>query len=394
MKQKAQSKKISRRRFLETAAKAAVVASTGAAFGGICRVPFGERRAEAAPAGQTKGYIATREAMYYQKLDQRKVKCKLCPRGCVVGSNERGYCGVRENRNGTYYTLVYGNPCTINVDPLEKKPILHMTPGTRALSVATAGCNLNCKYCQNWQMAQSRPEETRNYELPPSGLVASAKAAGRKLIAFDFTEPVVFYEYVIDTAKLARKAGLKIAVCTAAYIEPEPLVELCKYVDMFKVDLKGIDDEFYGDVCAGRVGPVKLATQILKREGVWFELVNLIVPTKNDKDSQVSALVDWVKEDLGTEVPLTFSRFEPMYQYKNLPPTSVETVERARLIAVQKGLKYVYLGNVPASSTGRNTYCPECGKLLVQRLIYDVKQNKISKGKCPYCEAKIPGIWD
>ena len=352
--------------------------------------------AVASPAAEgvaRKGYIARREAQFYDKLPGGRVRCRLCPRECEVGEGERGYCGVRENRGGKYYTLVYGNPCALRSDPIEKKPILHALPGSRALSLGTAGCNLNCKYCQNWQMSQSPPENTTNHIVPPEAAAKAAKAAGAKFVAFNYTEPVVFIEYVLDTARAARRLGLKTAVCTAAYIRAEPMRELCHAVDVMKIDLKGFSEKFYHDICQGTLEPVLEAIVAAKKSGVWLELVNLVVPTINDDMAEIAKMCRWIAENVGRDVPLTFSRFTPMYQLKHLPATPMSTVERARKVARAAGLRYVYLGNVSAATTARNTYCPVCGKLLVQRLVYEVRENRIRAGRCPFCGTKIAGMW-
>ncbi|HID07171.1 MAG TPA: AmmeMemoRadiSam system radical SAM enzyme, partial [Armatimonadetes bacterium] len=337
--------KLTRRQFLQSALMH--VAGVGIACIGVdCAIagafaPFHRRL--------RKGLIKTREAMHYQRLTGRRVQCRLCPRQCIVSEGERGYCGVRENRAGTYYSLVYGNPCVIRTDPIEKKPILHVSPGSKVFTVATAGCNLNCKYCQNWQISQARPEDTSNYNLPPDELVAVAQRAKFKFIAFDYTEPVVFYEYVLDTAKLARKAGLRVIVASACFIQPKAMQLLCQHIDVLKVDLKGFSEKFYRDVCSGKLHPVLQSAKLAKRTGVWVELVNLIVPSLNDDLTEIKQMCEWIRTELGDDVPITFSRFYPAYRLRNLPPTPVSTVMTAKRIAERMGLRFVYVGNVPAS---------------------------------------------
>jgi len=282
----------------------------------------------------------------------------------------------------------------IHNDPIEKKPILHALPGSKTLTLATAGCNLNCKYCQNWEFSQSRPEDTVNHALTPEQAVAAAKNGGLTFIAFDYTEPVVFYEYVYDTARLAREKGLRTVMASACYIRPIPLKMLCPYLDVLKVDLKGFTETFYWEICRGQLAPVLEAAQLAQEEGVWVELVHLIVPTLNDDLNRIWQMCRWIVSHLGPDVPLTFSRFYPMYQLRNLPPTPLSTLERAKQVAEEVGLRFVYLGNVPAASTGRNTYCPRCGKLLIQRIVYEVKQNRLRNGRCPACKTPIPGVWE
>lgn len=334
----------------------------------------------------------TREAMYYEKLPNHTVECKLCPKKCRIGDVERGYCGNRENRKGTYYTLVYGNPCAIHIDPIEKKPFSHFLPKSKAFSLSTAGCNFACKFCQNWQLSQARPEQTNNYDLPPERVVAVAKQENCEAIAYTYGEPVVFYEYMLDTCKLARKAGIKNVIVSNGYINQKPLEELCKYLDAVKIDIKAITNKFYHTICDGTLEPVLNTLKLLKKIGIWFEMVYLVIPTLNDKKEEFEKLGIWIKENLGPFIPLHFSRFYPLYLLKNLPPTPVKTLEQARDICLNLGLKYVYIGNVPGHQA-ENTYCHNCNKLLVKRFGYTILENEIQKGKCKFCGQQIPGVW-
>ncbi len=333
-----------------------------------------------------------KEAMFYEKLKENEIRCKLCPKECEIGDRERGWCGVRENREGTYYTMVYGNPCSAYPDPIEKKPFFHFLPGTWAFSIATAGCNLNCKFCQNWEISQVRPEETRNFRLPPADVVAAAKESNCKSIAYTYTEPTVYYEYMLDTAKLGRKSGLKSVVISAGYISPEPMKVLCETVDAVKIDLKSLRSKFYNEICAGELQPVLEALKILRDSGVWYEIVYLVVPSLNDSDEELKDTARWVYENLGPDVPLHLSRFYPMYQLRNLPPTDPKRLTSAREMAMDIGLNYVYVGNV-SGDPGESTYCPKCGKTLVKRVRYFIRQNDIVDGKCRWCSEKIPGLW-
>ncbi|MEW6096337.1 MAG: AmmeMemoRadiSam system radical SAM enzyme [bacterium] len=334
----------------------------------------------------------TREARYYKKLPNQTVQCTLCPKKCKIGDVERGYCGNRENRKGTYYTLVYGNPCAIHIDKIEKKPFFHYLPGNSAFSLSTAGCNFVCKFCQNWQISQSRPEQTNNYDLPPEKLVFIVKQKECKVIAYTYGEPVVFYEYMLDTCKLGRKEGLKNVIISNGYINQEPMEELCHYLDAVKIDLKAITKKFYQEICDGTLEPVLNTLKLLKKLGMWFEVVYLVIPTLNDKKEEFKELGIWIKENLGSFIPLHFSRFYPLYLLTNLPPTPVETLEQARNICLELGLKYVYIGNVPGHP-GENTYCHKCNKLLIDRMGYDVLKNEIRAGKCKFCGQEIPGVW-
>ena len=333
-----------------------------------------------------------REARFYEKLPYKKIKCKLCPRECVIDDRERGYCGVRENRGGVYYTLVYSRVCASHIDPIEKKPLFHFAPGTLAYSVATAGCNVNCKMCQNWDISQVRPEQVRNTELPPRQVVALARQSGCASIAYTYSEPVVFCEYVLDTAQAGRAAGVKSAVVTGGYIQEEPLKHLCARVDAIKVDLKAFSEKFYKEVVNGELKPVLQALATIRKQGTWNEIVYLAVPGLNDSDPEFQGLARWVNAELGPDVPLHFTRFYPNYLLKDLPPTPLTTLERAKAIADAEGLHYVYIGNVPGHPA-ENTWCPKCRRVVVERAGFVVKTMRLEQGRCPYCGLTIPGRW-
>ncbi len=319
-------------------------------------------------------------------------QCQLCPRRCVLEEGQRGNCRARLNSGGKMKTLVYGKPCAVHVDPIEKKPMYHMCPASLAFSIATAGCNLHCKFCQNWEISQSEPEKTRNYDLPPEEVVREALKNKCGSIAYTYSEPVIFYEYMYDTCKAARQKGVKNVVVTAGFINPEPLSELCAVVDAVKVDLKAMTDEFYGTVCFGWLSPVLETLKILRQKNVWTEIVHLVIPTLNDKKEDLSRLVDWILTNLGPDVPLHFSRFWPQYQLKNLPPTPIETLDMAWRMARRMGVRYAYVGNIP-DHEGNNTYCPNDGKLLIGRKGYSVVENNMDAGRCKFCGTMIPGIW-
>jgi len=332
------------------------------------------------------------EAKYYEKLPHRKIKCKLCPRECVIDDRERGYCGVRENRGGTYYTLVHSRVCAANIDPVEKKPFFHFLPGSLACSVATAGCNVNCKMCQNWDISQSRPEQVRNTYLPPRDLVAMAREGRCASVAYTYSEPVVFFEYVVDAGVAVRAAGIRSIVVSNGYIQREPLLEMCKRVDAVKIDLKAFSERFYRDVVIGELKPVLETLVTLRKAGMWTEIVYLVIPTLNDSDQEFGALAKWVKSALGSDIPVHFSRYHPEYLLKNLPPTPLATLERAKAICDAEGLQYVYIGNVP-SHPAENTYCPKCRKAVVERTGFLIRSLNLSHGKCRYCQNPIPGVW-
>jgi pyruvate formate lyase activating enzyme len=320
------------------------------------------------------------------------VRCSLCPHRCVLAEGERGLCRVRENRGGKLYTFVYGNPCALHIDPIEKKPFYHFLPGTLAFSLATAGCSLRCQYCQNHDISQHSPEELQNYDAPPEAVVGASLQQGAQSVAYTYSEPIVFYEYMLDTARLARRAGLRNAVISAGYVNPEPLRELCRTVDAIKIDLKGNNEDFYREVCGGTLEPVLTTIRTIHEMGVHLEIVNLVVPSLNDDPSELRALVEWVMDTVGPDVPLHFSRFHPNYQLTNLPPTPVETLEVARQAALDAGLHYVYLGNVPGHE-GNHTYCPNCGRMIIERAGMATIAVNLVDGRCGYCDTPIAGVW-
>jgi pyruvate formate lyase activating enzyme len=320
------------------------------------------------------------------------VQCNLCPQRCIIADGERGTCRVRENRGGRLYSVVYGNPCAVHVDPIEKKPFYHFLPTALTFSLATAGCNLRCLYCQNWTISQVPPEQTQNMDLPPEEVVRYAQQSKAPVIAYTYSEPTIFYEYMLATARLAREAGLRNIVISAGFINPDPLRELCATVDAIKIDLKGYDEDFYREVCGAELGPVLEAIRTIYESGIHLEIVNLVVPTLNDGLEQLGALAQWVARDLSPDVPLHFSRFQPQYKLTNLPPTPVERLERAREIALEAGVRFVYIGNVPGHA-GNNTYCPACGRAIIVRQGFAVQEYHLKNGACAYCGQPIPGIW-
>jgi len=332
------------------------------------------------------------EASFYKRLNANIIRCEICPNECEVKPGERGFCGIRENRGGKYYLITHSRPCSMNIDPIEKKPLFHFYPGERAFSIATAGCNIACKFCQNWEISQYRPEEVPYTKAGPSEIAEMAYKSGCKTIAYTYSEPVVFYEFMRDTAIEGNKRGIKSVVITNAYINERPLTELMKVVGAIKVDFKAFNDSFYHNVCKGELKPVLRSMELIARAGIHLEIVHLTIPTLNDSEKEIREMAKWIKSNLGEFVPLHFTRFHPMYKLKNLPPTPPSTIIRAREIAMSEGLKYVYTGNLPGND-GENTYCHKCGKLLIKRLGFYIKENKIKDGKCPYCSQKIPGVF-
>ncbi len=320
---------------------------------------------------------------------------------CLIEPGQSGECRVRVNIDGVLRTVVYGFPCSIHIDPIEKKPLFHFLPSSRIFSVATVGCNLHCRNCQNWEISQANPEDTvALFPLgkkwgrwwPPEELIRWAKRYACLSLAYTYTDPVIFYEYTYDTAKLAKESNMRSVLVTAGYINEDPWKQLLKYVDATNIDLKGITDDFYRRVCSGTLKPVQNALILAKASGILVEVTNLIIPTLNDKPEEIRQLARWLKANLGGETPLHFSRFFPKYKMRHLPPTSLKTLDMAREIAMSEGLQYVYIGNIQ-SKVGQNTYCPGCSRLLIERTGYTILQNQLKDGRCPDCGKEIYGVW-
>ncbi len=380
-------RKISRRQFCKYVVQAGIGISVSPLL-----VEILKRTAFAKPVSGQKGFLNKKEAMFYEKIDETTIQCHLCPRNCTLPNKVRGFCRAREPENGKHYSLVYSNPTAVHVDPIEKKPLFHFLPATQAFSVATAGCNFRCKFCQNWEISQFSPEETVNYFLPPKKLVEAAISYNCTTIAYTYTEPSIFYEYMLDTAKIAYKKGVKNIYHSNGSLNPEPLKLLTKYLDGANVDLKGFDKKFYKKICAGYLDTVLETLKILKENNVHLEITNLIIPTLNDNSKIIKEMCKWIKINLGDDIPIHFSRFYPHYKLKNLPPTPVKTLEDARKTALDVGLKFVYIGNVPGHKA-ENTYCPKCKKVLIRRIGYRILENNIVNGRCKFCKEKIPGVW-
>ncbi len=339
-----------------------------------------------------KALQSLHEAMYYNTMGGESVKCDLCPHRCMLKNGDRGFCRVRKCLNGKLYSLVYELPCAVHVDPIEKKPVYHMLPTSKSFSIATAGCNSRCKFCQNWQISQFGPEYTNNIKLSCAEAVSRAARAGCRSIAYTYSEPNVFYEYMLDTSIAAKKKGIKNIWVTGGMINPKPLRELAKYMDAANIDFKAYDDDYLRNTCAQNLDTLTTTVKLAKDNGIWIELTNLIVPTLNDDPGKIKEMALWIKANVGKGTPLHFSRFTPMYKLKNLPPTPVETLRTARKIAMDAGLEYVYIGNVPGDEAN-STYCPSCKKMIVRRRGYLVSNIEITGSRCRFCNHTIPGIW-
>jgi len=331
-------------------------------------------------------------AMWYDKLAGGLVHCRLCPNDCRLSEGETGICRARMNLGGELYSMVYGKIASAHVDPIEKKPFFHVLPGSTAFSIATPGCNMRCLFCQNWEISQAFPWEVRTSDAPPEQVVEAAVRSGARSIAFTYTEPTIFYEYMYDIARLAKQRGLKTVVISNGYINQEPLRALLPFIDAYKVDFKAFNPEFYTDLTGGSLEPVLASMKTIREQGVWLEIVTLLVPGRNDSEAEVRSLSRWIRENLGPDVPLHFSRFHPQHKMLDSPPTPVETVIRARRIALDEGLHFVYTGNV-AYPPGETTYDPASGEAAIERRGHFVVRNNMKGGRGPGGSA-IPGIWE
>lgn len=332
-----------------------------------------------------------KEALFYKKLKKNVVQCQLCPNFCVLKENGLGKCLARKNIEGKLISLSYGKPVAMHVDLIEKKPLYHLLPGTKSFSIGTAGCTLKCLFCQNVEIAHANPDQFHTKFIEPKQIVQLAKENNCKSISYTYTEPVTQIEYVLDIAKLARKNKIKNVIVSNGYINEKPLKLLCKYIDATNIDLKGFTDEFYNKNCLGKLKPVLNALKILKKNKVWLEITNLIIPRLNNNPIEIEKMCKWIKNNLD-DVPLHFSRFFPMYKLTNKEETSAKTLENAYNIAKKQGVKYVYIGNI--KSDRENTYCHKCNSLLIERNGYSIIKNNIKNNSCYKCNVKIPGIFN
>lgn len=332
-----------------------------------------------------------KEAFFYKKLKSGEILCELCPHFCLIRDKDCGRCGVRINKEGKLYSLVYGRVAAMHIDPIEKKPIYHFYPGSRVFSFATQGCNLSCRYCQNYSISQLKPfYHVWGEEMTPEQIVKIAIKERCIGIAYTYTEPTIFYEFMLDCAKLAKKNGLKNVLVSNGFINLDPLKRLSRYIDAANIDIKSIENKFYEENCNGRVKPVLECVKFLHKTGIWTEITNLIIPGQNDKKENIEKLVKWILENLGKEVPLHFSAFYPCFEMMNISKTPEKTLKMAKRIAETRGIDYVYIGNV---NLDNNTYCSNCKKILIKRKNYNVEKINIEKKKCLYCKEKISGIF-
>ena len=333
----------------------------------------------------------SKEALFYTATSSG-LQCLKCPHGCVLAGGESGLCRNRVNIRGRLFSTAYGNPCAVHIDPIEKKPLFHFLPSSQAFSIAAAGCNLRCLNCQNWEISQHSPGETENADMMPEKVVAECARAGCASIAYTYSEPVTFYEYVLDTATIAHKHGIRNVFKSSGYINEAPLRKLCRVIDAANIDLKGFDDGVYLRLNSARLDPVLRTLQVLRDEGVWLEITNLIIPTWTDDMDTVKRMTEWLCVHGLQDAPLHFSRFAPLYKLNQLPATPVGTLEKARASAITAGLRYVYIGNVPGHEA-ENTYCPRCGAVAMERRGFTVLRKEIANGKCRGCGERLPGVW-
>jgi pyruvate formate lyase activating enzyme len=391
-------KTFSRRQFLYCGAGLLCSAVSARAFW-----PFSEKTGMAAGPADIRGHVFkgdapetlwkwSHEGFLYTKLNDKLVMCGICPHRCLLSPGDRSVCRSKVNMDGTLYSLTYGNPCSANVDPIEKKPLYHFRPRSNAFSIATAGCNFRCLNCQNWEISQAKPHEVRHYELFPADVVKVAQQSKCLSIAYTYSEAVTFFEYMIDTARLARENGVFNLWVSNGYINREPLLALCKVLDAANVNLKSYSDAIYRKLNGGRLQPVLDTFKTLHEQRIHFEVTNLVVPGYVDDDEMVKKMCGWILENLGPDYPLHFLRFFPKYKLDRLPSTPVSTLIRFRKLAMSEGIHYVYVGNA-SYPEGNNTYCHHCKKLLVERTGYFIPTYNLDKNRCKFCKTVIPGRW-
>jgi len=334
-----------------------------------------------------------KEAMFYVKEEEQKVRCNLCNHHCLIMPGKHGICGVRENRDGVLYSLVYGQVIARNIDPIEKKPLFHFHPGSKSYSIATVGCNFHCLFCQNYEISQLSKDEKRiaGESFPPEEVVAAAEKLKCQSISYTYTEPTIFFEYAYDSARLANERGIKNVFVSNGYMSQEAIKTIQPYLHAANIDLKAYSEIFYKEISGGKLKPVLENLNLMKKLGIWVEVTTLIIPTLNDSEKELQEIADFIRTELGPETPWHVSRFHPMYRLTSVPSTPVQTVLKAREIGRKAGLYYVYSGNIPGQG-GENTYCHKCGDLLIERLGFTILQYNVIDAKCPKCHAEVHGV--
>ena len=347
------------------------------------------------PASRSPSPPAVVATDYWHRLEDGRIQCDVCPRACKLRNGQRGLCYVRGCENDAVVLYTYGRSSGFCVDPIEKKPLNHFLPGSAVLSFGTAGCNLACKFCQNWDMSKSREMDTLADSAMPETLAKAAEQLGCRSLAYTYNDPVIFLEYAIDTAQACHERGIKSVAVTAGYICDAPRERFFRYMDAANVDLKAFSERFYKRICGGHLQSVLETLQYLKDETpVWFELTTLLIPDENDSDQELHAMCEWIAEHLGPSVPLHFTAFHPDWKMRDKPPTPASTLQRARDIGLSKGLHYVYTGNVH-DSRGGSTYCPQCQTLVIERDWYELGRYRLDdRGSCQKCGTAIAGVFD
>jgi pyruvate formate lyase activating enzyme len=385
------SKKFSKREFIRYSlmgiASTALGAKASKLFPGQQGSPF-ENAAVPPVAGLWKW---SRESPYYV-VTAKGVRCQICPNNCILKEDQESICRTHVVKDDKLYTIAYGNPCSVHADPIEKKPLFHFLPTTKAYSIATAGCTLACLNCQNWEISQQSPKNTQNMDLMPAKVIEDCVSEGCRSVAYTYSEPIAFYEYTFDTARLARARGLKNLLISNGYVNEKPLRDLCKYLDAANINLKSFSEETYEKLNGGALQPVLNTLKTMKEEGVWLEITNLVVPGWTDKPEMTKQMCEWLVKNGFSDNPLHFLRFFPLYKLTSLPYTPQPVLERAREIAMKAGMKYVYIGNVPGTDY-ENTYCPGCKKAVVERRGFTILANNIRNSTCKFCGTKIAGVW-
>lgn len=333
-----------------------------------------------------------KEASYYINTPDGII-CQLCPRYCYLDDRKTGNCRTRIAKGNKLYSLSYNNLCSVNVDPIEKKPLYHFLPGTKSLSIATLGCVLHCKNCQNYTISQISPENIDGIDISPKLLMNKANSNGCRSISYTYTDPVAYYEYAYDCAKHAHSQQLRNVFISSGFINKEPLQDISKYLDAANIDLKSFNDHTYEKIFGGKLETVLNSIKILNKANVWLELTYLIIPTINDILDEIKQMCDWLCENGLDKYPLHFSRFFPYYKLDHLNPTPIKIMYEARQVAIESGIKYVYLGNIQDEEVN-NTFCPKCNKLLISRNGYQVSHINIRNGECVFCNNKIEGVWE
>lgn len=332
-------------------------------------------------------------AKWWEPASNGKLLCTLCPRYCTIGEGQSGFCFIRQNINGKLYSIGYGRPTGFAIDPIEKKPLNHFLPDSEILSFGTAGCNLGCKFCQNWSTSKARIDSTNSIHASPEEVVALAKRYNTPSIAYTYNDPVIFGEYVIDISKIAREEGIKNVLVTAGYIDKEARKDVYKYVDAANVDLKAFTETFYHKLTFSHLNYVLDTLVWIKNEtNVWLEITNLIIPGENDNEEEIKQMCDWILKNLGDEVPLHFTAFHPDFKMRNKPHTPATTLKRSREIAMKAGIKFCYVGNIH-DPDGQTTYCPSCNTPLIKRDWHSVLKYSLINGNCQKCGQKISGIF-